>query len=287
MRSASRSTETREPPANPLARLLGALDLEPAGRERFLARTGSREGRTYGGLTLAQAVVAASRTISRGHLHSLHAYFLRPGRPGADVEYRVERLRDGRSFHARRVVVSQDGELIATVVASFTHGRDGITHQDPMPAAPAPQELADWEDLKRALGAPASALRSDLAMEARVCEPLEDLRHPGPARWRVWLRPRGTLPDDPVVNAAFLVFVTDRTLLRVGARPHGPIYGVRDAASLDHAVWIHRPIRFDDWVLYCCESPAASAGRSLGIGAIYALDGTRLATVAQEGILRF
>jgi acyl-CoA thioesterase-2 len=273
--------------ATPLSRLLRALDLEPAGKERFRARTGSREGRTYGGLTIAQTVIAAGRTVPRGHLQSLHAYCLRPGRQGASVEYRVEHLRDGRSFHARRVVGSQDGEPIVTMLASFTDGREGIAHQDPMPAAPDPDGLPDWEDLKRAIGAPASSLRSDLAMDARVCEPVDDLRQPGPARWRVWLRPRGALPDDPLLNAAFLVFVTDRTLLRVGARPHGPIYGVRSAASLDHAVWIHRAARFDDWVLYACESPAASAGRSLGIGAIYARDGARLATVAQEGILRF
>ena len=273
--------------ATPLSRLLRALDLEAAGKDRFRARTGSREGRTYGGLTIAQTVIAAGRTVPRGQLHSLHAYFLRPGRQGGGVEYRVERVRDGRSFHARRVLGCQDGEPIVTMLASFAEGREGIAHQDAMPSAPDPDGLPDWEDLKRAIGAPASSLRSDLAMDARVCEPVAELKMPGPAQWRVWLRPRGALPDDPLLNVAFLVFVTDRTLLRVGARPHGPIYGVRQAASLDHAVWIHRAVRFDDWVLYACESPAACAGRSLGIGSIYTRDGARLATVAQEGILRF
>ena len=241
----------------------------------------------YGGFTVAQATVAAGRTVSHGSLHSLHAYFLRPGRQGVPVELHVERLRDGLSYSARRVVGRQLGEPIVAMMASFADDGQGISHQDAMPPAPDPSGLPDWEELKAALGAPATARRSDLAMEVRVCERIEDLAAVGPPRWSVWVRPRGELPDDPLVHAAFLVFVTDRTLLRVGARPHGAIYGVRRAASVDHALWLHRPVRFDDWLLYVCSSPAAHAGRSLGLGAIYARDGTRIASVAQEGILRF
>jgi acyl-CoA thioesterase II len=144
----------------------------------------------------------------------------------------------------------------------------------------------DWEDLRAAtLGADR---RNDVAVELRVCDadPAEGAE-PLPAYRRVWIRPRGELPDDPLLHAAMLVFSTDRTLLRVAARPHGRIWSVRHAASLDHAVWLHDVRKFDDWVLYVCESPAAVGGRALAFGAMYGRDGRRILSVAQEGLLRF
>ena len=276
------------PSANdPLSRLLRVLEPEPLGGDVFRAATGRREGRMYGGLTVSQATLAAGRTVSGGRLHSLHAYFVRPGRQGEPVELRVERLRDGRRVHHRRVTGLQRGEPMVALLASFAEGEEGISHQGPMPEAPPPGEGPEWESVKAAALGQAAA-RTDLAMEMRVCDPAEAAPSPEvPSRWRLWVRPRGTLPDDPLLHAAFLVFVTDRTLLRVGARPHGPIYGVKEAASLDHAVWLHRPFRFDDWLLYVCESPAAHAGRALAFGSLWSRDGARVASVAQEGIIRF
>jgi acyl-CoA thioesterase II len=273
-------------PLDPLMRLLRGLDLEEIRTDVFRARTGAGAERLFGGLLLAQAAIAAGRTIAGRHLHSLHASFLRPGRSRVPLELAVERLRDGRSFSARRITGRQGHDVTIVATASFTRPGEGISHQDPMPAAPHPEGLADWEDLRAAMLG--TERRQDVAVELRVCDP--DPPNPGaglPAYRRVWIRPRGALPDDPLLHAAMFVFATDRTLLRVAARPHGPIWGVRHAASLDHAVWLHHPARFDDWVLYVCESPIAESGRALALGAMYGRDGRRLLSVAQEGLLRF
>jgi acyl-CoA thioesterase-2 len=170
--------------------------------------------------------------------------------------------------------------IVAT--ASFTTPSLGISHQDPMPASPDPQGLPDWEDLRAVtLG---SARRTDVAVELRVCD--ADPKDHGDrlqAYRRVWIRPRGALPDDSLLPAAMLVFSTDRTLLRMAARPHGPIWSVRQAASLDHAVWLHDARKFDDWGLYVCESPVAVGGSALAFGAMYGRDGRRILSVTQEG----
>lgn len=278
----------KAPSADPLARLVRGLDLEEIGRDAFRGRTGRGEGRLFGGLLLAQSVIAAGRTVAASRLHSLHGYFVRPGRSRLPIDFAVERLRDGRSFRTRRVVGRQSGEVTIVVLASFARPEAGISHQEPMPAAPGPEGLPDWEELRAAALGDSAKRRDDVAVEVRVCDP--DSIDPGvrqPAYRRVWIRPRGTLPDDPLLHAAVLVFATDRTLLRVGARPHGPIWQVRHAASLDHAVWLHQPARFDDWILYACQSPIAQEGRALGIGAMYTRPGKRIVSVAQEGLLRF
>ena len=156
-----------------------------------------------------------------------------------------------------------------------------------MPEAPPPERLPEWEDVRAELLGGPSMRRPDGPVEVRVCD--VDQRDPElrlPARRRVWLRPRGRLPDDPLLQAAFLVFASDRTLLRTAARPHGLTWQLRVGASLDHAVWIHRPLRFDDWVLYVTESPVAHAGRALLQGGMYSGDGIRIASVAQQGLLR-
>jgi acyl-CoA thioesterase-2 len=273
-------------PLDPLTRLLRALDLEEIGADAFRARTGQGTERLFGGLLLAQAAMAAGRTVAGRHLHSLHASFLRPGRSRVPLDLAVERLRDGRSFSARRVTGTQGHDVTVVATASFTRPGEGVSHQDPMPQAPDPHGLPDWEDIRAAMLG--TEPRRDVAVELRVCD--ADPKVAGtrlPAYRRVWIRPRGELPDDPLVHAAVFVFATDRTLLRVAARPHGPLWGVRQAASLDHAVWLHHVARFDDWVLYVCESPVAVGGRALAFGAMYGCDGRRLVSVAQEGLLRF
>jgi acyl-CoA thioesterase-2 len=272
-------------PSDPLARLVRGLDLETIGRDTFRARTGACADRLFGGLLLAQTVIAAGRTVEDRHLHSLHASFLRPGRSRMPLELAVERLRDGRSFSARRVTGRQGHDVTIVATASFTKEADGLSHGDRMPDAPSPDGLPDWEDVRaQMLG---TERRQDVSVELRVCDPDPEAGAKGlPAYRRVWIRPKGRLPDDPLLHAAMFVFASDRTLLRVAARPHGPIWTLRHAASLDHAIWLHHVARFDDWVLYVCESPVAADGRALAYGAMYG-GGRRLVSVAQEGLLRF
>jgi acyl-CoA thioesterase-2 len=275
-------------PADPLADLLARLDVEALDADLYLGDPEPGDaGPLFGGFVASQATMVAGRSVTDGALHSLHAYFLRPGRHDLPIRYVVHRIRDGRTFTTRRVVAHQGGEAIFNLSASFARPEEGIAHQSPMPEAPPPESMPDWEDERaRILGDP-KARRPDGAIEVRVCDP--DDPDPGvklPASRRVWMRPRGPLPDDPLVHAAVLVYATDRTLLGTAARPHGLPWGRRIGASLDHAVWLHHPPRFDGWVLYASESPVAHAARGLIFGAMYDLDGRRVASVAQEGLIR-
>ena len=273
--------------ATPLARLLRRLDLEQQDDSVFVGHPGKGEGSLFGGMVAAQSVVAAGRTVHDRSLHSLHGYFLRPGRHGVPIHFSVDRIREGRTFSTRSIVARQEREAIFNLSADFTRPEEGISHQDPMPDAPDPGPLPDWEDLRAQLMGGATQRRPDGPVEVRVCDP--DSTEPGvqlPARRRVWMRPRGTLPEDPLVHTAMLVFASDRTLLRTAARPHGATWRLRIGASLDHAVWLHRPARFDDWLLFVSESPVAHAARALLLGAMYQRDGVRIASVAQEGLLR-
>ncbi len=267
--------------------LLRRLDLEPAGRDQFRGSPGRGDGRVFGGLLVAQGLVAAGRTVREAAPHALHAHFLRPGRHGQPLDWDVERVRDGLQFTTRRVVGRQAGQTIFLLTASFVRVREGLAHQDPMPDAAAPDGLPDWEELRvRILGDP-SARRPDGPLEVRECDPEAAVPAVGrPARRALWIRPRGTLPDDPLVHAAVLAFASDRGLLSTAARPHGLMWGARQGASLDHAVWLHGPVRFDDWALFTSASPIAVAGRGLVLGAIHARSGVRLASVAQEGLIR-
>jgi len=275
-------------PASPLSVLLDRLDVEALDRDLFLGDPEpGGDGPLFGGFVASQAVMTAGRTVEKGFLHSLHAYFLRPGRHDLPIRYAVHRIRDGRTFTTRRVVAEQGGEAIFNASASFAVPEDGIAHQSPMPEAPPPESVPDWEDERaRILGDP-SRRRPDGPVEVRVCDP--DDPDPSvklaPTR-RVWMRPRGPLPDDPLVHAALLVYATDRTLLGTAARPHGLPWGQRIGASLDHAVWLHHPPRFDGWVLFTSESPVAHAARGLIFGAMYDPSGRRIASVAQEGLIR-
>ena len=273
------------PPRSPLERLVELLTLERLDADLYLAETPAGEGRLFGGLVAAQAVMAASATVPRGDLHSLHAYFLRPGAHQVPIRLVVHRIRDGKTFTTRRVVAHQGGEAILGLESSFTLPEAGISHQDPMPEAPAPEDVPDWEQLRAAMLHQPEALRPQ-PIEVRTCDPDDPEGRPQPAAKRVWMRPVGPVPDDPRLHEALLVYASDRTLLSTVSRPHGLPWGKRMAASLDHAMWLHRPARFDDWVLYASQSPVAHAARGLVFGAMYDRHGVRIASVAQEGLVR-
>ena len=277
-------------PTDPVARLLEQLQLEALDRDLYLAHPGSGEGRLFGGLVAAQSVVAACRTLpsaQESRLHSIHAYFLRPGRYGVPIRFVVDRIRDGRTFTTRRVVAHQGGEAIFNLSASFARPESGLSHQSAMPAAPGPEGLPSWHEVRaRGLGREPGEDRS--AVDVRVCHPeeLEPGSEKRPKRL-VWMRMRGELPEDVVVHTAALVYASDRTLLSTALRPHdiAPGSGYR-GASLDHAMWFHRPPRFDGWLLYVSESPVAHAARALILGAMFTRAGVQMASTAQEGLIR-
>ena len=273
------------PKRSPLEGLLELLQLETLDRDLYLGETPRGEGRLFGGLVAAQAVRAASLTVDRGDLHSLHAYFLRPGAHGVPIRYVVHRIRDGRTFTTRRVVAHQGGEAILGLESSFALPETGISHQDPAPEAEDPERLPDWEVLRAQMLGQPQAVRPQ-PIEVRTCDPDDPEGKPQPPEKRVWLRPLGPVPDDARLHEALLVYASDRTLLSTASRPHGLPWGKRMAASLDHAMWLHRPARFDDWVLYAARSPVAHAARGLVLGAMYDRSGARIASVAQEGLIR-
>lgn len=270
---------------SPIGALARRLEVEALDRDLFLGNEPRGTGRLFGGFVAAQATIAAGRTVEGSQLHSLHSYFLRPGSYDKAIRYVVDRIRDGRTYTTRRVVALQGGEAIFTLSASFTRPEDGISHQDPMPDVPPPDELPDWEDLREERmgtrgGTP--------ALEVRACEPDEEFRPgvPRPARRNIWIRARGTLPDDPILHAAMFVYSSDRMLLSTAGLPHGLVMGQTLNASLDHAVHLHRPERFDGWILYAAESPAAHKARALTRGAMFSQAGVLIASVTQEGLIR-
>ncbi|MDD9936329.1 MAG: thioesterase family protein [Myxococcales bacterium] len=255
---------------------LRRLDVDAQGEDLFVG-TSSRFGgpRLFGGLVAGQAVVAAARTVEGPQLHSLHAYFLRPGSPKAPVEYSVERLKEGKNFHARSVVGRQEGSVIFTLTASFAQPEKGFAHQDPMPDVPDPDTLRG--------GGPWGAFSPVLM---RDCDGGFE-RSAEHGQRRMWMRPTAALPEDPVLHLGMLVFVSDMSLVMTGVLPHPELRRrPRGGASLDHSMWFHRITPFDDWMLYTMETPAAHAGRPLIHGAMYRRDGTRVVSVAQEGLIR-
>lgn len=270
----------------PIARLVRRLDLRSDGGDRFAGDTGRGKARLFGGLVAAQAVVAAGRTVEAAVLHSLHAYFLRAGRADTQIQYHVECTRDGRRFSSRRVIALQDGRPIFELLASFTRQSSGFAHQDPAPALPPPEDLEDWEQVRARLTSASHPRRRVEAFDVRVIEPERDAPGASSAPSRsIWMRARGVIPSDPLLEAALLVYASDRALLRCAGRPHALEWSARPPASLDHAVWLHGPPQLSDWFAYDCHSPAAHGGRGLAIGAMYALTGERFATVVQEGLL--
>jgi acyl-CoA thioesterase II len=287
---------TANSPKDALEQVLAVLDVQPDGQTRADVFLGTSYrppwGRIFGGQVLAQSLMAAARTVDPARpVHSLHAYFLRAGDPDAPISFEVERLRDGRSFSARRTQAIQRGKPILSMISSFQQPVDGLDHQLEMPAVPGPDELPTLEDLFGHLKIP--SLQHLLASR-----PI-DMRHvdgplylePGPepvAHQAVWLRAAGAMPDDALLHTALLAYASDYTLLESVVRRHGLSWanaGMK-TASLDHAMWFHRWARADEWLLYVQESPSASGARGLGLGRIFTADGMLVASTAQEGMMR-
>jgi acyl-CoA thioesterase-2 len=256
-------------------------------------------GRVFGGQVLAQSVIAAGRTVedlpdAADHprrIHSLHSYFLRPGDSNRPLRFVVERLRDGHSFSARRVHAVQDGKPILSMIASFQTEAAGLDHQDLMPDAADPATLntvaenfAGTEDPAANFWSQAKAIDLRHAEGAIYITPCEEQV----ARQSVWLRAVGQIPDDELVHAAVLAYCSDYSLLEPVLRRHGLAWSDRRlrAASLDHAMWFHRPGRIDDWMLYTQSSPSASGGRGFATGRMFDSTGRLIASIAQEGMLR-
>jgi acyl-CoA thioesterase-2 len=283
--------------SGPAAELMEVLDLEERGPDLYVGTTPTTPlQRIFGGQVAAQALTAAQATVPVDRpVHSLHSYFLRPGDPNEEIRYEVDRIREGRSFSTRRVVARQtrNGQDVGifALTADFTAGeRAVVEHSLPMPEVPGPEQLPGLDDVAKAHPEQAAASRAiGRAVEQRyLADPFDpEPRLPPETATRIWFRVAGRLPDDDAVHAAALTFVSDLTLLSAGlARIGGGWSGSTVGASLDHAVWFHRPVRADEWFLYETDSPAAASGRALCFGQIWAADGTHVATVAQEGLIR-
>jgi acyl-CoA thioesterase-2 len=280
----------------PVAPLMTVLGLEERDRDVYVGQTPStRQQRIFGGQVAGQALMAAGYTVpAERSAHSLHSYFLRPGDPHEEIRYAVERLRDGRTFSTRRVLAHQhrNGEDVAifALTADFTAGEEPLVeHALPKPDVPGPDELPGIPEMVAAHPGPGQFMKAmGLAVEQRFLEdPFDPVaKKPPHTQGYTWLRVAGRLPDDPAVHAAALTFASDLTLLSAGVARLGTGWGGFVGASLDHAVWFHRPVRADEWFLYEHDSPAASFGRALCLGQIWSADGTHVATVAQEGLIR-
>lgn len=276
--------------------LLETLDLEQLEHNLFRGRS-PQVGwqRVFGGQVIGQSLVAATRTVEGGRAaHSLHAYFMREGDPAVPIIYEVDRIRDGKSFSTRRVVAVQHGAAIFSMNASFQIEEVGLDHQIEMPKVPQPEQLPSEAELQAAYlhVAPASVKRYWERPRPIEIRPL-DLRHffsreKLPPQQAVWVRATGKLPDDPVVHRAVLAYASDMTLLDTALFAHGRMIFDPDlqAASLDHAMWFHRPFRADEWLLYAEDSPSASGARGFTRGSLFSRDGKLVASVAQEGLIR-
>ncbi|MFB9446084.1 acyl-CoA thioesterase II [Dactylosporangium vinaceum] len=275
--------------------LVRLLDLEALGDDRFQGVSPPvGPQRVFGGQVAAQALVAAGRTVERTRtVHSLHGYFVRPGDPEEPITYAVENIRDGRSFSVRRSVAQQHGKVIFFMSASFHRQEEGLDHAEPAPLdVPAPDEVPTMAER--------FAKYEDRAGIWAVLPRPIDLRYVGEPGWvpagdrpaeprqRVWMRLDGKLPDDPVLHTCVLTFASDLTLLDSILSAHGAVWGPGGfiGASLDHAMWFHRPFRADEWFLYDTVSPSASGARGLATGRMFTLDGRHIATTVQEGLLR-
>ena len=262
-------------------------------------------GRVFGGQVVAQALQAAQASISDGKIaHSLHAYFLRGGREGLPIEYRIERDFEGRSFANRRVVAAQedeDGTLrpILNLTASFQTPEEGLEHEDsPMPEVADPESLKSDMEMRRAMAERMGERMSDAQralmlrprpIEMRTSDKLHWMNSdPKPPRSHSWFKAAASLPDDPNLHRAVIAYASDFTLLGTSALPHGLSWmrGELNGASLDHALWFHRDARADDWLLYATDSPWSGGGRGFNRGRIFNRAGDLIASVAQEGMMR-
>ncbi len=277
-------------------KLLETLDLERIEENLFRGTSPDQSWqRVFGGQVIAQALVAAQRTVPADRFcHSLHSYFMRPGDPATPIIYDVDRIRDGGSFTTRRVVAIQHGHAIFSLSASFQKDEEGLDHQATMPDVPGPDEVPHGEDLnqtilKRAPEAVRRYWERPRPIEFRpisfdhylTTDKLEPVQ-------RVWVRCPGEIGNDRALNAAVLAYLSDMTLLDTSLFAHGlSVFDKRiQAASLDHAMWFHRPVRVSDWLLYAQDSPSSSGARGLTRGSLYSADGVLTASVAQEGLIR-
>ncbi|UZJ23468.1 acyl-CoA thioesterase II [Rhodococcus antarcticus] len=276
-----------------LDQLVALLDLERIEDDIYRGVSPEhRSTRVFGGQVAGQALVAAGRTVPDDrHVHSLHAYFIRAGDPRVPIVYMVDRVRDGRSFATRRVTAVQHGKAIFTLSASFQLVQAGIEHTTAAPDVPGPEDLPRFAErvagYEERIGPVATGPRP---IDVRyVNDPPWVARESGArtARNQVWMRADGALPDDPLLQVCVLAYASDMTLLDSVLSAHGVAWGLDRVrgASLDHAMWFHRPFRADEWVLYDCESPTASGSRGLATGRFFSVTGELLATVVQEGLL--
>lgn len=281
-----------------LSALIAQLSLERI--EENLFRGQSQDlgwGTVFGGQVLGQALSAAAQTVpAERRVHSLHAYFLRPGDVTKPIVYDVDRIRDGKSFTTRRVVAIQNGEAIFNLAASFHGDEEGFEHQAPMPeGVPEPESLkTEQERAQKLVARLPPALRDraigERAFDTRLVEPEDDpfFPAPQPATRALWIRATSPLPDDPALHAYLLAYISDHSFVATSLKPHGVTWltpGMQ-VASLDHVMWFHRPFRIDDWLLYAIDSPNAHGGRGLARGQIFTREGTLVASTAQEGLIR-
>jgi acyl-CoA thioesterase-2 len=278
--------------------LVDTLDLEPLELNLFRGRSPqSSWQRVFGGQVIGQALVAACRTVEDVAIrppHSLHAYFLIGGDPKVPIIYEVDRIRDGKSFRTRRVVAIQHGHAIFSMSVSFQPEEEGLSHQIKMPDVPMPDALPDETEMReRIWPLMPDAVRRYYERERPLeLRPVEYDRYFGKpredGRFHMWIRATGRLPDEPAIHQCVLAYASDMTLLDAALIPHARSVFSEDimAASLDHALWFHRPFRADEWLLYAQDSPNLSASRGFSRGLIFSADGTLVASVAQEGLLR-
>ncbi|HTQ91272.1 MAG TPA: acyl-CoA thioesterase II [Streptosporangiaceae bacterium] len=277
-----------------LDRLIELLDLEPIEVNIFRGRSpDENRQRVFGGQVAGQALVAAGRTVPADRpVHSLHAYFIRPGDTTVPIVYLVDRVRDGRSFTTRRVSAVQHGEAIFTLSASFHHAEPGPEHANPMPDVPPPETVERNSDrMARLLGqAPRQLQESPIDLRSIGLMSAEAAGDPSLRTTQnlIWLRVDGDLPDDPLLHVCLMTYASDMTLLDSVLLGHGLTWldGSTSGASLDHAMWFHRPFRADQWLLYAQESPVASGARGLARGQVFTGDGELVVSVVQEGLIR-
>jgi acyl-CoA thioesterase-2 len=275
--------------------LLAILDLERIEENIFRGRS-PQVGwqRVFGGLVVAQALVAAARTVEARPPHSLHGYFLLPGDPAVPIVYEVDRIRDGKSFTTRRCNAIQHGRAIFSLSASFQIEEPGLEHAVSMPKVPLPESLPSEAEMLRRFGeSMPDAIRRWFARERPIeLRPVDLARYvtheAGALEQYVWLRAAGPLPDDPAIHRAVLAYLSDMTLLdaALGAHGHSVFDTGLQVASLDHALWFHRPFRADEWLLYAQDSPNSCGARGFARGLIFSHDGRLVASVAQEGLMR-
>jgi acyl-CoA thioesterase II len=282
--------------ATPMENLISLLDLEVLEQDLYRGNSPQSEWqRVFGGQVIGQSLVAAQRTVDKSRIvHSLHAYFMRPGDPSTPIVYTVDRIRDGSSFATRRVVAIQHGKAIFSLEASFQVEEPGLEHQFEMPKVVPPEDLPSLSQMSEELLASAPEQikrywRRDRPLEIRpisLAHYLSDEKLP-PFQ-SVWVRPTGPVPDDRIVKASVLAYLSDMLLLDTTLFAHGRSLfdPTMQVASLDHSMWFHRPFDFDDWLLYTMDSPNTNGARGLSRGSFFARDGRLIASVAQEGLIR-